>query len=49
MSRAVRVTSCSKECWVFVSFCVVLSGPLVEVTPVVGGSRVPGWGWCRRF
>ena len=27
---------------VFVSFRVVLPGPLAEVTPVVGGSRVPG-------
>ena len=34
--------------WVFVSFRVVLPGPLAEVTPVVSGSRVPGRGCCRR-
>ena len=30
----------------FVSFCP--AGRLAEVTPVVGGSRVPGRGCCRR-
>ena len=34
--------------WVFASFRVVLPGPPAEVTSVVGGSRVPGRGWCRR-
>ena len=34
---------------VFVSFRVVLPGQLAEVAPVVGDSRVPGRGWCRRI